>query len=615
MEQSVSERELQKQKIRDRYKGTDSELLEFIPGKKKADFYDDVPRRVAVYVRVSTDNIQQTSSYELQKNYYEEYVNAHERWTLVEIYADEGISGTSLMHREAFQRMIEDCKAGKIDLILTKSVSRFSRNIVDCIKTLDELKSLKEPVGVFFETEHIFSLNNDSEMSISFTATMAQEESHIKSNIMNVSVEMRFSRGICLTPVLLGYDHDDDGKLIINETEALTVRLIFFMYLYGHSCQQIAKTLTELGRFTKKGNNVWNSGSILEILKNERYCGEILTRKTYTPNYKDHKSKKNNGERQQHRWKGEHQAIITKDDFIAVQHLIDNAKYGNKGFLPELKIITEGALKGFITVNPRWAGFKVEEYFNLAKRVCDTENGINEMLIEANSGDFDYRGFEVARSQFFNTSAKISVTFSADTVKFSAACIEKLNKCEYVEMLIHPLNKMLVVRPANSKDKNAVKWARLNQKGKMQTRTFSGAAYINTFYEMFDWNIEYKYRLTGTRCQKSDDAVLIFDLSEAEMYVGRELVKTNNADNFSEEITPLANTGKSVIAYPKRWAQDFGNGYYSQEQTATDEQWDIQQDSLTFEDIHNVSVTSRDEVGYSIESIIDSMKTEENVNE
>lgn len=613
MEQNISERELQKQKVRDRYKGTNSELLEFIPGKKKADFYDDIPRRVAVYVRVSTDNIQQTSSYELQKNYYEEYVKAHENWTLTEIYADEGISGTSLMHREAFQRMIEDCRAGKIDLILTKSVSRFSRNIVDCIKTLDELKSLKEPVGVFFETEHIFSLNNDSEMSISFTATMAQEESHIKSNIMNVSLEMRFSRGICLTPVLLGYDHDDDGKLVINETEALTVRLIFFMYLYGHSCQQIAEALTELGRFTKKGNNVWNSSSVLEILKNERYCGEILTRKTYTPNYKDHKSRRNTGERQQHRWKGEHRAIITKDDFIAVQHLIDNAKYGNRGFLPELKIITEGALKGFITINPRWAGFKAQEYFNLAKTVCSTENNISEILIEANGGDFDYRGFEVARSQFFNTTAKISVTFSPDKMKFSAACIEKLGKSEYIEMLLHPLNKLLVVRPVKSKDKNAIKWARLNDKAEMQTRSFSGAAYIHTIYEMFGWDIRYKYRLTGTRCQKSDEAVLIFDISEAEMYVGKELVKAKNANIFPGKITTLANTGKSVIAYPKRWGDDFGSEYYLQEQNSADEQWDTKQETLTFEDMHGVCVTDRNEVECGIKGIIDSMKTEESL--
>lgn len=164
------------------------------------------------------------------------------------------------------------------------------------------LSSLRDPVGVKFETEGIYTLNDNTEMSLNFTATMAQEESHIKSTIMNSSIEMRFGRGIVLTPVLLGYDHDENGKLTINEDEAKTVRLIFFMYLYGYSCQEIADCLTKLGRQTKKGNTTWSAGSILEILRNERHCGEILTRKTFTPNYLDHRSKKNCGERTQHRW-------------------------------------------------------------------------------------------------------------------------------------------------------------------------------------------------------------------------------------------------------------------------------------------------------------------------
>ena len=133
-------------------------------------------------------------------------------WDLVEIYADEGISGTSLQHRDAFVKMIEDCKAGKIDLIVTKSVSRFARNIIDCIGYVRELKAMNPPIGVFFETENIFTLNANSEMSLSFIATLAQEESHSKSEIMNASIEMRFKRGIFLTPALLGYDQDDDGN-------------------------------------------------------------------------------------------------------------------------------------------------------------------------------------------------------------------------------------------------------------------------------------------------------------------------------------------------------------------------------------------------------------------
>jgi len=215
------------------YAEVDPNNYEFIPAKKQIDYYDnDVPQRVAVYARVSTDNIQQTSSYELQKKYYEEFVVHHPNWTLVKIYADEGISGTSLAHRDEFNRMISDCRAGKIDMIITKSVSRFARNVVDCISMVRTLAELTHPVGVFFESECIFSLKDDSQMALSFQATMAQEESHIRSRSMETSLRMRLDGGLPLTPKLLGYSHDADGKLVINPDEQSTVKLIFFMYLY-----------------------------------------------------------------------------------------------------------------------------------------------------------------------------------------------------------------------------------------------------------------------------------------------------------------------------------------------------------------------------------------------
>ena len=178
-----------------------------------------------------------------------------------------------------FIKMINDCRAGKIDLIVTKSVSRFARNIIDCIGYVGQLKAADPSIGVFFETENIFTLDENSEMSLSFIATLAQEESHTKSEIMNASIEMRFKRGIFLTPVLLGYDNDEDGNLVINEDEAKTVRLIFFSYLYGYSTAKIADALTELERLTKRGNQIWSSGRVLQIFTNERYCGDVLARK------------------------------------------------------------------------------------------------------------------------------------------------------------------------------------------------------------------------------------------------------------------------------------------------------------------------------------------------
>ena len=211
---AVSQEE-RKEKIRARYKGVDRSELEFIPAKQKEKLFEDAgAKRVCAYCRVSTDDANQTSSYELQKNHYEDMIKEHAGWNLVGIYADEGISGTSLLHRDEFNRMITDCQAGKIDLIVTKSVSRFARNIVDCIAKVRELANMKPQVGVFFETEHIYTLDNTSEMMLAVLSAAAQEESHTKSEIMNISIEQRFSRGIFLTPKLLGYDKDEDGNLI-----------------------------------------------------------------------------------------------------------------------------------------------------------------------------------------------------------------------------------------------------------------------------------------------------------------------------------------------------------------------------------------------------------------
>ena len=421
--------EVQKDKIRQRYKGINPEELDVIPAAPQINFYEDNrEKRVAVYARVSTDDPRQTSSYELQKNHYTDVINHHPGWKLAEMYADEGISGTSLQHRDEFIRMIADCKAGKIDLIVTKTVARFARNILDCIGHVRGLAAMQPPVGVFFETENIYTLNPNSEMSLSFIATLAQEESHNKSEIMNASIEMRFRRGIFLTPPLLGYDNDEDGNLIINEDEAKTVRLSFFMYIYGYTCQQIADTLTELKRPTKKKSTVWSPSSVLQILQNERHCGDALARKTWTPNYLDHKSKKNRQDRNQYRKRNNHETIISRDDFIVVQRLISNARYGNKGIIPELQVISDGALKGFVSINSRWAGFKAADYHLASASVSDEgEDSFSETpQVTVCSGDFDLRGFEIACSQFFDITHQVCVTFSLDGIVFSIECLRKM---------------------------------------------------------------------------------------------------------------------------------------------------------------------------------------------
>lgn len=605
-----------KNTIREKYKGNKDNIM-VIPAEQEETFLsDDSEKRVAIYVRVSTDSINQTSSFELQKNYYTDIVAKHKNWTLVDIYADEGISGTSLKHRDSFMRMIEDCKKESIDLIVTKSVSRFARNLEDCIHYVHKLRSMSHPVAIYFEVENIYTLNEDTEMMLAFTATLAQEESRNKSKSMNASIEMRFSRGILLTPVLLGYDHDEDGNLVINEEEANTVRLIFFLYLYGCSCEQIAKKLTELGRKTKINNEVWSSSTVSGILHNERHCGDVLARKTYTPNYLDHKSRKNNKNRNQYRFENHHEAIISRDDFIAVQHMMQNAKYhskySNKSFLPELYAVSDGILKGYVAIHPTWAGFNTDDYLNASKSVYDCENLDCDMRKEyqAQKGDFDFRGFEIARSQFFDHTNKISLTFSIDGYTFSTAAVRKLNSSQYVEVLINPITYKIAVRITSKNNKYAIRWV-TRQNGVLYPNKIKAAAYINTIYELFGWNEKCRYRINGVLNDNGDMKLLFFDVTETEIFIPYDSLPRESIEN---EMKPIGSTKWSVKAYPEKWIENFGNDYYVQqdfESYCIDKQTDLNDEVIKkYTSIDDINVKSHSELKENINNIINEIRGE-----
>lgn len=612
----------QKNKIRERYKGVSLDELDVIPALPQEDIFAvENEQRVAVYARVSTDDPRQTSSYELQKNHYHDVISKSPNWKLVQIYADEGISGTSLQHRDQFKLMIEDCKQGKIDLIVTKSVSRFARNVVDCIGYVRELLALPHPVGVFFETERLNTFDPKSEMVLSFMATLAQEESHTKSEIMNASIEMRFRRGIFLTPILLGYDHDEDGNLVINEEEAKIVKLIFMMYLNGCTCQEIADTLTELGCMTKKGNTVWSPGSILQILQNERHCGDVLAHKTYTPNYLNHKSKKNMQNRPQYRKRNHHEAIISRDDFIAVQRLISNAKYGNKGLLPELKVIPEGVLKGFVSINPRWAGFKEDDYINASASVYNgtEQTSASSAPVEVQSGDFDLRGYEIARSQFFDSTDRITVTFSQGDIRFSCPAVRRLEST-LVELLMHPQKRILAVRTAGKECRNAMQWSK-KKSGVSFPRGISGTAFLPTMYSLLGWKDDCRYRITGIKRGKGNDAILLFNLTEPEIFIPNDTVSSLPESDTS--VKPFTDSNRrNVRAYPPDWADTFGSNYYSHAQAqelagfGKGMEPDITHASVIYKD-NDIQVTSKDDIERNIEQIMSDMKenTDEHTDE
>ena len=546
---AVSQEE-RKEKIRARYKGVDRSELEFIPAKQKEKLFEDVgTKRVCAYCRVSTDDANQTSSYELQKNHYEDMIKEHAGWNLVGIYADEGISGTSLLHRDEFNRMISDCQAGRIDLIVTKSVSRFARNIVDCIAKVRELANMKPQVGVFFETEHIYTLDNTSEMMLAVLSAAAQEESHTKSEIMNISIEQRFSRGIFLTPKLLGYDKDEDGNLVINETEADTVRLCYYLFLSGFPTSEIAEVLMDLGRKTKLGNTKWTGSAVVNILRNERHCGDVLSRKTFTPNYLDHKSKKNNNDRTQYRQRDHHEAIVSREVYNAANHLRASRNYTRKNRpLPVLSVVDDGILRGYVPFDKDWTGFSAEEYREASESVMQEEQENNAEVMNR----LNLSGYEVVRAQYFSTLQNPAMTISNGKLRFNTSCLKKFEDVEYVELLLNSVDRCVAIRPCEKGNPNAIHWGRLKE-GRWCASTLGCRGLAKTLFDIMEWEEGLKYRFRGQFVEQGDNKLMLFELDEPEMIKIEEIVLPSK-----EEEAEGKTVKQMIYIFPPEWAGTFG---------------------------------------------------------
>lgn len=280
--------------------------------------------RVAAYCRVSTDKTDQTNSLESQKRYFNEYINRNPLWKLYNIYVDDGISGTNTKKRAAFNQMIKDAKCGNFDLIITKEISRFARNILDSIGYTRELKAIG--VGVIFLNDNINTLDNDAEMRLAFLSTMAQEESRKTSERVKWGLRRQMENGVVLGRDMLGYDVRN-GKLIVNEEGARTVRLIYHKFLdEGKGAHRIAKELCEEGIKTSSRMKDWSYTVILRILRNEKYCGDLVQQKTYTPDYLTHQKKRNHGEVETVTIRDHHEPIISRKRFEAVQRELERRK-------------------------------------------------------------------------------------------------------------------------------------------------------------------------------------------------------------------------------------------------------------------------------------------------
>ncbi len=301
-----------------------------IPARKRkgnsvAKEVDKPKLKVAAYCRVSTDSDEQAGSYEVQVEHYTDYISRNNKWELAGIYADEGISGTNTKKREGFNEMIDDCMKGKIDLVITKSISRFARNTLDCLKYVRKLRD--KNIAIIFEKENINTLEASGELLLTIMASLAQQESQSLSQNVKLGLQFRYQNGDVQvnTNHFLGYTKDKDGKLIIDKKEAVIIRRIYREYLEGASIRDIAKGLERDKIKTGGKRYKWHFSTVHGILTNEKYIGDALLQKTITTDFIEKTRIKNDGsypEYPQYYVTGNHEAIIPRDIFTQVQEEI-----------------------------------------------------------------------------------------------------------------------------------------------------------------------------------------------------------------------------------------------------------------------------------------------------
>ena len=595
----VTELSMAKQALRDEVNAQTGQNVRKIAATAGQMVIEERTLRVAAYCRVSTDEIEQLISIELQKNNYRDLIKANPKWRYAGTYVDDGFSGTNTDHRPAFRLMMKDALAGKIDMIITKSVSRFARNLLDCIGWVRKLKEHDPPIPVFFEQEHLNTLDSTSNIILFVLAMVAEEESHMKSEAMLLSLEWRFSRGRFMTPALLGYDkvevpngYGGHKKVLqINENEAQTVRLMYYMLLNGSSISEIASTLTELGRETGqrkingKPNTRWTEGGVCTVLRNERYCGDVLARKTWTPNFHDHKSKRNNGKKNKYYQPGHHDAIITRAQWNAAQRILNSHKYGHEGSYLPMMVIDHGALTGYISINRSWAGYEADEYYRISsiamgltegelqadlenehmpdggRRIAGLtdDNGVQRIarqlskVEEAVKAQLEGKpveqqeekkrvpveGFQVVSADMFSHAFDPVMRFSKNEISFNSTCISRLNRIvpdgvdlsmartRYVELLFNPVERMLAVRPCAEDHPNAICWATENGRSRM----VGASAFCRILFSILDWDSEYTYRVPCIVRSRGDETILFFDLDN---FIGS--AKKNREENLEEAV-------------------------------------------------------------------------------
>ncbi|MDL2255602.1 recombinase family protein [Parabacteroides sp. OttesenSCG-928-K15] len=491
--------------------------------------------RAAAYVRVSTDSAGQESSLILQREYYENYIKNKPDYEFVEIYEDDGVTATNVEKRKGFLRMMEDCRSGKIDIILTKSISRFARNTGDLLYYVNMLNALNPPVEIYFETDRMSTFGTSGETIITLLGLFAQEESRAKSEAITWAVDNLFAQGKYYAFPILGFDKEKgrDNPLTINEEEAKTVRLCYALTIMGHSFGEIAQTLNILGLKNKLGNVRWTANAVIALLSNEKNAGAIRARKTVTINYKTHKSKKNEGEKHQYYHSDHHEAIVPPLAYDIALRIIKNRR-GNTTGIPSLKAISEGALKGFVVVSKNVRGYTLDDYLETSSSIYEEDESHEISILADKASIFDLRTFDIVSTISFDDRTKPACSIKGSKIVFNTACRKALGT-DRAEVLFHPSKAFLALRSSvNSKASS----------GHINEVSIAKPVHLSHFIpialESALLKSEYRYRIYGTRRSKNGECIMLFDLLNAEIIPSR----------------------KDTYILPDKYVGRYGNGYY-----------------------------------------------------
>ena len=565
-----ADREIIKANIRRRvWSSNASPKAQFIPAKPLPSVQDEGQKRVAVYARVSTKSTEQVSSIENQTRYYTEKIEKTPNWEMQEIYSDEGISGVSIRKRPAFLRMIDDATHKKMDLILCASVSRFARNMSECLDQLQLLKTKNpsHPVGVYFETENIYTLDPRSSDQLQIHAMLADWESANKSRRMILSYDQRISTGQYPVSDLLGYRHTEDGQLIIQEDEADTVRFIFLAYLVGYSLSEIADILTEKARPTLKGNTVWNAAMVKNIMQNERRWGHLEARKSIVIDHKTKKVTRNNNTRDSAYDPEHHEGIVTYEIAKAV-HMVAASGRALKGGLHDLHVIEEGALKGFICVCPAWSGMDSQTlqdictsvYSDAEFEVLQHEASILRGDSHSNVESLTFHGYEAPPGVYFMNNRTPSLTLSKKSIKLNRACKSRFTKYSHVEILYHPVLQVVALRGCSPDAPNAVPLETDKNNMPIATNSFTEA-----IYEKMEWISRYRFRFRGISRERGDSQLMFFLLDDPQILLpkkDRDRIEAEEAELEQyaryipykvQEEAMVTEENPFHVAYPEKW--------------------------------------------------------------